>query len=251
MAEKRLPWFKFYPADWRDPRLRLCSLAARGLWIDLITYAHDAEPYGHVVISSTKPSTEQIASLVGRPVKEVRAALQELRQVGVYSETSDGIIYSRRMVRDKAKHLKDQENGRKGGNPWVKGGVNHPVDTPLNALEARGQRLEARDIKTTTVLNAAREEPVNNLNGKSSLASLASAKKLNGHTNGKKFTPQQKREAWVQKVSNFLYRTLSDEQATEIIFGHAAGNKHFVKKFEEASERMNAETSTQIGNDAT
>ena len=52
------PWLKFYPADWRaDPRLRMCSLAARGLWIELMSYMHEGEPYGHLTIDGVPPPT--------------------------------------------------------------------------------------------------------------------------------------------------------------------------------------------------
>jgi len=46
------PWMKFYPADWRsDPMLRLCSLAARGLWAEMICLMHEAEPYGSLLVN--------------------------------------------------------------------------------------------------------------------------------------------------------------------------------------------------------
>ena len=42
------PWLKFYPRDWRgDQALRLVSLHARGLWIELLCVMHEATPYGH------------------------------------------------------------------------------------------------------------------------------------------------------------------------------------------------------------
>jgi hypothetical protein len=121
------PWLKFYPSDWRaEPRLRMCSLAARGLWIDLISYMHEAEPYGHLLIEGVSPKTEEIASLVSRPLKEVSAALAELSLRRVFDKTTNGIIYSRRMVRDEKKTNLDKVNGAKGGNPTLIGGVNPP-----------------------------------------------------------------------------------------------------------------------------
>ena len=43
------PSFQFYPGDWlHDTGLRACSLAARGLWIDIVCFMHQAEPYGHL-----------------------------------------------------------------------------------------------------------------------------------------------------------------------------------------------------------
>lgn len=134
------PWLKFYPSDWRgEPRLRMCSLAARGLWIDLISYMHEGEPYGHLTIDGAAPDLDGIAALVGRPKTEVGKALSELEGKRVFSKTEEGVIYSRRMVRDKAKAEVDHQYGKRGGNPDLtktdNGGVN-PQD--------KAQKLEAR-----------------------------------------------------------------------------------------------------------
>lgn len=41
------PSFQFYPADWRgNAKLRRCSDAARGVWIDLLCVLHDSDEYG-------------------------------------------------------------------------------------------------------------------------------------------------------------------------------------------------------------
>jgi hypothetical protein len=129
--EKRQPYMKFYCSDWRgDPRLRMCSLAARGLWIDLMSYAHEGDPYGHVTIDGKVPDLAGIAALVARPLKEVKAAIAELEERNVFSRADNGAVYSRRMVRDKAKAERDKQNGKAGGNPNLKppdnGGVNPP-----------------------------------------------------------------------------------------------------------------------------
>lgn len=126
MSATRKPWIKWYGADWRaDPALRMCGFAARGLWIDLLTLMQEAEPFGHLVIKGTIPTTAQLASLLGGAEREVKRLLAELKQAGVYSVTDDGVIYSRRMVRDKAKAEKDSANGGRGGNPILK-----PIDKP-------------------------------------------------------------------------------------------------------------------------
>lgn len=118
------PWIKFYPSDWRaDPCLRMCSIAARGLWIDLISYMHEGEPYGHLTIHGMKPSIEDIASLVASSKIEVIKALAELERRQVCSRTHDGVIYSRRMVRDSHKAMVDHENGLDGGNPEIRRGT--------------------------------------------------------------------------------------------------------------------------------
>lgn len=98
---KARPSFQFYPSDWlRDPGLRSCSLAARGLWIDMLTFMHEAEPYGHLRLQGRDLSPEILARMVGSSLKVVRRLLAELETAGVFSRTDQGGLYSRRMVRD-------------------------------------------------------------------------------------------------------------------------------------------------------
>lgn len=136
---------KFYPEDWRgDVKLRRCSLAARGLWVDLLSIMHEAEPYGHLVIDGQKASVSDLSKVLGVHHKTLIALLKELGKNGVYSVSIDGIIYSRRMARDHAKSLEDKENGRRGGNPNLAKGVNPPV-----RAEVKAQKPEARSQKNT------------------------------------------------------------------------------------------------------
>lgn len=141
------PWIKFYPVDWRgDPRLRMCSLAARGLWADLIGYMHEAEPYGHLLIDGKKPSLADIGALIGRPKAEVTKAFLELGGRGVFSQTDDGVVFSRRMVRDHERSEEGRRQVEKRGGNWSpksdpnrsgdRGGTEEPI-----TLEARGQKL--------------------------------------------------------------------------------------------------------------
>src|SRR5215472_18713014 len=95
-------WSKFWWQDWQsDNALRSCGLAAQGLWMRVLCIMHDAVPYGHLLINGKDPPLKQLASIVGAAEKEVRKLLAELETNGVYSRTVEGIIYSRRMVRDK------------------------------------------------------------------------------------------------------------------------------------------------------
>lgn len=96
------PWVKWYFDDWRgDPRLRMCGLAARGLWADILSYMHEGEPYGHFTIDGRVPELPDVARLVGAQVKDVRLAYAELERHGVFSRDDKGIPFSRRMVRDR------------------------------------------------------------------------------------------------------------------------------------------------------
>jgi len=95
------PAFMFYPGDWlRDTALVSCSLAARGLWIHMICLMHEGCPYGHLRVGAKVIGSANLARMVGSTAAEIKALLAELREAGVLSETEDGTIYSRRMVKD-------------------------------------------------------------------------------------------------------------------------------------------------------
>lgn len=123
-SEKKQSWLKFNPQDWRgDAKLRVCSIGARGLWIEMICVMHEAIPYGHLLVGGRSPSVKQLATLAGISYAECERLLGEIELAGVYSKTSDGVIYSRRMVRDRTKADQDRENGHDGGNPTIRRGT--------------------------------------------------------------------------------------------------------------------------------
>lgn len=112
------PWLKFFTSDWRaDPRLRMCSPAARGMWIEMICLMHEAMPYGHLLIHGQSPNEAQLASLTGIQIAEVPDLVAELERAGVFSRTREGVIYSRKLVRMASRSAKARKNGKKGGNP--------------------------------------------------------------------------------------------------------------------------------------
>jgi hypothetical protein len=107
------PAFQFYPGDWlHDSGLRSCSLAARGLWIDVMSLMHQAHPYGYLTYPSSKDGAEDqqkdilhpilpasLARMVGATPHQTQKLLKELEAAGVFSR-KDGVIFSRRMIRD-------------------------------------------------------------------------------------------------------------------------------------------------------
>jgi len=163
----KLPWFKFYPADWRaEPALRMVSLEARGFWIECLCIMHEAEPYGHLIVRGTPVEVASMAAIVGASDQTVRSCLHELEEAGALSRTRDGVIYSRRMVRDAKRRDRDKNNGKKGGNPVLKYpvasnvyvlGVNPPVKAEdKGGVKARGQRLEEREEEANASLSKLR-----------------------------------------------------------------------------------------------
>lgn len=136
---------KFYTSDWRsDPALRMCSMAARGLWIEMICLMHEANPYGHLLVKGQSLTDAQLAALVGTPPDQITALLGELGAAGVFSKTRAGVIYSRRLTRMAKKAATARNNGRKGGNPSLRNKEgNKPWDNPPDKPEDMPQKLEA------------------------------------------------------------------------------------------------------------
>lgn len=101
------PAFQFYPGDWlHDTALRSCSVASRGLWIDLICIMHQAEPYGYLLINGRIPSKDILHRVLGIDAKDIELLIFELTSSGVLSTREDGCVFSRRMVKDEETRLK-------------------------------------------------------------------------------------------------------------------------------------------------
>lgn len=116
------PAFQFYPADWRkEPSLSCCSLAARGLWIEMICIAHESDEYGHMSINGRPMTMPQIARMVGEDQATVEQLVAELEDAGVFSRTESGTVFSRRMVRDERVRNVRASAGKMGGNPALVG----------------------------------------------------------------------------------------------------------------------------------
>lgn len=137
-------WIKFWPQDWqRDPALRICGLSARGLWMELMCLAHDGFPYGYVTVNGRAPTVKQVGLLVGVSETEAATLLDELETAGVFSRDDNGVIFSRRMVRDKAVRDAASKNGKQGGNPQLTRKDNKGV----NPNDKDGVILQEADIK--------------------------------------------------------------------------------------------------------
>lgn len=144
------PWFKFYPGDWRaDPALRSCSVAARGLWMEMLCIMHEAKPRGSLLINGLPVSGKQLAMLVGIPLKDTLALLGELAGAGVFSREDGGTIYSRRIRRDEER----SEEGREAvGKRWPRREpIRSPTREPCTEVDEKNSlaptTLEARSQK--------------------------------------------------------------------------------------------------------
>ena len=139
------PWMKFYPADWRaDPALKICSLAARGLWVEMLSIMHEAEPRGHLVIKGRPVTPPMLAALVGVSADEIVPLIGELEDAGVFDRRKSGVIVSRRMEKDENLSRKNRANGEKGGNPNL---CNKTEKTESVNRGDKAKKLEARSQK--------------------------------------------------------------------------------------------------------
>jgi hypothetical protein len=153
-----------------------CSLAARGLWLELLVIMHDAEPHGHLALNGKAVPMAQIAAFAKASVDEVTALFAELEAAGVFSRAADGLIYSRRMVRDRKAQLDGEKFGKTGGNPKLKPadsvkkprkskplplGLTPPLKSPLKAkkLESESRKKESNGGSVQTRPSRAQREP--------------------------------------------------------------------------------------------
>ncbi len=116
----KAPAFQFYCGDWmKDPALRACSPAARGLWIDCLCLMHESPRKGYLEHANGDAVTPlQLSRMAGCTVAEVRKHIREMEKVGVFSRVlATGAIFSRRMVNDEETRKKLQANGQAGGRP--------------------------------------------------------------------------------------------------------------------------------------
>jgi len=109
-------WTKFFWSDWEsDPALRLCDLAAQGLWMRMLCVAAQHDPCGYVAIAGRPLGVTDLARLAGVDETEAGRLLDNLAVNGVFSRDRHGCIYSRRMVRDSRNQKKAVQSGKKGG----------------------------------------------------------------------------------------------------------------------------------------
>lgn len=136
------PWMKFFPGDWRaDPRLRSCSIAARGLWMEMICIMHEASPRGSLLVNGKQVNLTHMLGLMGVAPKDATVLLAELEDAGVFSRDDDGTIYSRRMRREARQSADAKAYGKLGGNPRLKGGVKPKDKDQTNTYMAFGSSI--------------------------------------------------------------------------------------------------------------
>jgi hypothetical protein len=121
------PSTRWYWNDWdNDLGLKLCSFAAQGLWMRMLSLAARSKPAGFISMNGRALSEQELADLVGHPETEVTPLVRELEDHRVFSRDRHRRIYSRRMVKDERNRVVSVQYGKKGGNPALR----QPADKP-------------------------------------------------------------------------------------------------------------------------
>lgn len=124
----KLPSLQFYPGDWmKDPNLRRCSRAARGMWIDMLCLMFECEDRGILSTGGEPWSDEDIAAAIGGDTSEGLSCISELLRKGVAHRNQSGAIFSKRMVRDEQIRRERAKAGSVGGS---KPKANRKQNTP-------------------------------------------------------------------------------------------------------------------------
>jgi DNA-binding transcriptional regulator YhcF (GntR family) len=110
------PWSKFFWADYdADEGLRVCSLAAQGLWMRMLCLMARATPKGELRVGGKPCSVQDMAKIVSENEETVQRLLNELKDRGVFSVNRVSVIFCRRMRKDAELSRKRAEAGRNGG----------------------------------------------------------------------------------------------------------------------------------------
>jgi hypothetical protein len=153
------PWSKFFWSDYEaDEGLRVCSLAAQGLWMRMLCLMARATPKGELRIAGEPCTTRDLSKLVSEGEETVAALLEELRRRGVFSVTRAGVIFSRRIRKDAEISRKRAESGAKGGRASL-GNKSANSDLLEQKSSKHGSKTEALEARSQKLEEEREEEP--------------------------------------------------------------------------------------------
>lgn len=116
LREDRRPADLWFWSDWFSSiDVRSCSLAAQGLWVNMLGIMSKSDRKGFLSINGKQMDSKELAKFVGVFKDEVEELLIELEYYKVFSRDADGTIYNRRMERESDLSRKRAEAGRLGG----------------------------------------------------------------------------------------------------------------------------------------
>lgn len=123
-------WSKFVWDDWRnDASLQSCDLSTKGLWMDLLSLMFSSERQGYLQVNNQPMSLLYLSKKTGVDKRTIEKKLKVLIKNNVCSLDENGIVFSRRMVRETRKSTASlQEGSRKDTVSLQEGSRKVPVN---------------------------------------------------------------------------------------------------------------------------
>jgi hypothetical protein len=110
--------FEFFPSDWMtDTGIRMCSLEARGLWIDLICLMQLSDKKGYLIIGNQILNEENLRKIFGISKKKIQLLMTELLKYNLIKVDTDGAYFCKRIVQDEHIRFVRSAAGSLGGRP--------------------------------------------------------------------------------------------------------------------------------------
>ena len=134
---KNKPWFPFYWKDWNNNiELKMCSLAAKGLLIDIMSILWQEGGRLHQLKGMDKAELKgRLILMLGVTHADGMKAIDELLEANRISFDEEGVLYCRKLVEIHEKQAKLSEAGKKGGNPKLKPQVKPPLKPKVKAKD--------------------------------------------------------------------------------------------------------------------
>jgi hypothetical protein len=131
---------RFFTSDWLgSTSLRRVSLAAKGVWIEMLCLMWANTPRGELSRRGKPESIEDIASMIHGDRAQVVAAIKELIEADVADTREDGTLFSRRMVADVALSETRADAGKKGGSTTQAGAKASAQSNTQASAQANGE----------------------------------------------------------------------------------------------------------------
>ena len=101
LAMTGMPWGKWFWRDWMsDIGLQSCSLAAQGMWMNMLCVAGQSDPPGYVIIAGKPATDDDLAKLCRITLEEATKLRSELEDREIFSRNrNQAIIFQTHRAR--------------------------------------------------------------------------------------------------------------------------------------------------------
>jgi hypothetical protein len=157
----KLPAIFLYPGDWQRDDVSGCSLAAQGLWLRMMFIGHDSERYGYLEMNGSPIPPGSIARRCGCTLAQYETLLSELERAGVPSRTPEGVLFSRRMVRDAEKRAQDANRQAKHRDKYEnrRDASRFPQEIQRVTLESRSSNARVTPVSRGSSVSSSNSNP--------------------------------------------------------------------------------------------